>query len=133
MNTDVAAITEVLERYALSVNAGDFSTWLSLWADDGTAMPPDASVCVGKEQIRKAMEPEFNDLSLDMEIQSIEDAQVFGNLGLTRCKYTLRATPKAGGETIDAMPDGKALTLYMKQSDGSWKIIYDCYNASGPA
>jgi len=27
---------------------------------------------------------------------------------------------------------GKALTLYQRQSDGSWKIIYDCYNSSVP-
>ena len=38
---------------------------------------------------------------------------------------------KAGGETI-AMPDGKALTLYKKQADGSWKIAYDCFNANVP-
>jgi steroid delta-isomerase-like uncharacterized protein len=41
-------------------------------------------------------------------------------------------TPKAGGETIHAMRDGKALTLYERQSDGSWKIVYDCFNSNVP-
>jgi len=53
-----------------------------------------------------------------------------GDFGLTRCKYTLKMTPKAGGETINAMPEGKALTLYERQSDGSWKIAFDCFNSS---
>jgi len=53
-------------------------------------------------------------------------------LGLTRCTYTLTMTPKAGGETINAMPDGKALTLLERQSDGSWKIVYDCFNSNVP-
>jgi len=41
-------------------------------------------------------------------------------------------TPKAGGETIHAMPDAKALTLYERQPDGSWKIVYDCFNSNLP-
>jgi hypothetical protein len=41
-------------------------------------------------------------------------------------------TPKAGGETINAVPDAKDLCLYERQSDGSWKIIYDCNNSNVP-
>jgi len=63
---------------------------------------------------------------------SIEETKVYGDLGLTRCTYTLKMTPKAGGETIIAMPDGKALTLYERQSDGSWKIKYDIFNSNAP-
>jgi uncharacterized protein (TIGR02246 family) len=132
METDIAAIREVLKQYAMSVSNDDFGSWISLWADDGTAMPPDAPVCIGKEQIRKTVKPDFDELSMKMNILSIEDTRVHGDLGLTRCKYNLKVTPKTGGETIDAMPDGKALTLYQRQSDGSWKIIYDCYNSSVP-
>ena len=93
-------------------------------------MPPGGPVCVGKELIRRAVEPDFDALSMQMDILGIEDARVYGDLGLTRCKYTLQVTPKSGGETVSAMPVGKALTLYERQSDGSWKIIYDCYNSS---
>jgi ketosteroid isomerase-like protein len=93
-------------------------------------MPPDDPARVGKEQIRAGMKPLFDQLNLDIVIQSIEDARIYGDLGFTRCIYTLKATPKAGGETIDVMPEGKALTLYERQPDGSWKIVYDCFNSS---
>ena len=71
-------------------------------------------------------------MDLDIVIHSIEDVKVYGDLGLTRCTYTLKLTPKAGGETINAMPDGKTLSLFERQSDGSWKMVYDCFNSSAP-
>ena len=132
MGDDIAAIKEVLSQYAVGVNTGDFDLWISLWADDGVQMPPDTPARIGKEQIREAMKPGFDQMNLDITIHSIEEAKVYGDLGLTRCTYTLKVTPKAGGETIIAMPDGKALTLYGRQSDGSWKIIYDIFNSNAP-
>ena len=132
MEADITAIKEMLNRYANITNAGDWDQWISLWADDGVQMPPDDPARIGKEQIRAAMKPQFDQLNLDIVIHSIEDAKIHGDLGFTRCIYSLKATPKAGGETINVMPDGKALTLYGRQPDGSWKIVYDCVNSSTP-
>ena len=132
MGDDITAINEVLPQYAIAVNTGDFDLWISLWADDGVQMPPDTPARIGKEQIREAMKPGFDQMNLDITIHSIEETKVYGDLGLTRCTYTLKVTPKAGGETIIAMPDGKALTLYERQSDGSWKIKYDIFNSNAP-
>jgi uncharacterized protein (TIGR02246 family) len=130
MEADSAAIKEVLNQYAVAVNSGDFDLWLSLWADDGVQLPPGAPARVGKEQIREGMGPAFDGMNLDITIDSLEEAKVYGNLGLTRCTYTLNATPKAGGAEIVIEPDGKALTLYERQPDGSWKIAYDCFNSN---
>ena len=132
LEADIAAIKEMLNQYAIGCNTGDFDLWMSLWADDGVQMPPGTPTRIGKAQIREGMKPAFDEMNLDIAILSIEDAKVHGDLGLTRCTYTLKATPKAGGETISAMPDGKALTLYGRQSDGSWKIVYDCFNSNVP-
>jgi uncharacterized protein (TIGR02246 family) len=127
---DAAAARQMLNQYAVAVNSGDFDLWMSLWADDGTQMPPNEPVHVGKEQIREANKPAFDAMDLEITIDSIEEAKVDGDLGLTRCAYTLKATPKAGGEEIVVEPDGKALTLYERQPDGSWKIVYDCFNSN---
>jgi hypothetical protein len=45
----------------------------------------------------------------------------------------LALTPKDGGETIPAMSDGKALTLYERQSDSTWGIVFDCFNSNVPS
>ena len=129
---DITAIKEVLNQYAVAANAGDFDLWISLWADDAVRMAPDTPAQIGKEQIREAMKPAFDQMTVDLVITSIEDARVYGDLGLTRCKCTLDMTPRSGGETIHAMPDAKALTLYERQPDGSWKIVYDCFNSNLP-
>jgi len=130
MGDDITAINEVLPQYAVAVNTGDFDLWISLWADDGVQMPPGTPSRIGKEQIGEAAKPAFDKMNRDITIH-IEEAKVYGDLGLTRCTYTLKMTPKAGGETI-TLPDGKALTLYGRQSDGSWKIIYDIFNSNAP-
>jgi uncharacterized protein (TIGR02246 family) len=129
---DITAIKDMLNQYAKGCNTDNFDLWMSLWADNGTQMPPDAPARKGKEQIREGMKPVFDGMKLDIAIKSVDDVEVHGDLGLTRCKYTLKLTPKAGGDTIDAMPDGKALTLFRKQTDGSWKIVYDCFNSNEP-
>lgn len=132
MEADIAAIKEVLNQYVVAINTGDFDLWISLWTDDAVQMPPDTPARVGKEQIREAMKPGFDQMNLDMTIHSIDDVKVYGDLGIVRCTYTLKMTPKAGGETINAVPDAKDLSLWERQSDGSWKLIYDCNNSNVP-
>ncbi|MHA2356614.1 MAG: YybH family protein [Candidatus Thorarchaeota archaeon] len=131
-NEDVAAIREVLNQFVTSTNTGDFDLWISLWADDGIQMPPNAPAKMGREQIREVSKSTFENMKMDIAIKSIEELEVHGDLGFARGEYSLRLTPKAGGETIDAMPDGKVLTILRKQSDGSWKIAYDCFNSNMP-
>ena len=132
VEADITAIKEMLNQYAVASNAGDIDLWISLWADDGVLMPQSAPAVIGKEQIREAMKLLFDQWTLDVATTSIEDAKVYGDLGLTHYKFTLDMTPKAGGETIHVVRDGKALTLYERQSDGSWKIVYDCFNSNVP-
>ena len=127
---DEATVKETLNQYANCMSEGDFDMWMSLWADEGIQMIPYAPARIGKKQIRARMKPAFDRMTLDLAINSIEDVKVSGDLGLTVCNYTLKMTPKAGGNTINATPEGKALTVYERQSDGSWKIAYDCSNPS---
>lgn len=87
-NSDITAIKETLSQYAVGFNTGDFDLWISLWADDGVQMPPDTPVRIGKEQIREGMKSAFDQMNLEIAITSIDEARVYGDLGLTRCTYT---------------------------------------------
>ncbi len=130
MGSDSEAIKDVLRRYGALINEGDFESWIALWDAEDRQMPPGARARVGVGAIREGMEPAFENMDFEFELVSIDEATVFGDLGLTRCTYSLWATPKEGGDTIGVMPDGKALTLYERQSDGSWRIVYDCFNSN---
>jgi uncharacterized protein (TIGR02246 family) len=127
---DIAALREILNKYAAMCHAGDLEGWLSLWTDDGIQMYPGAPSRVGKEQIRAGMKPAFDQFILKIAITSEMEAKVSGNLGFARGTYTLSMVPKAGGE--ETKFDGKYLTILEKQRDGSWKIARDCFNSNVP-
>jgi uncharacterized protein (TIGR02246 family) len=131
VEADIAAIEDVLNQYAVAANTGDFELWLSLHADDVVKMGPDAPAIFGREALRANKEAAWDNFTLEMALYP-EEAQVSGDLGFARGTYTLSITPKAGGETIMAMPDGKYLTICKRQADGSWKISHDCFNSNVP-
>ena len=130
VEADIAAIKEIVSQYMFSCNAGDFDLFISLWSNEGIQMPNDTPARIGKAQIIEAMKPSFRDFIMDIYINSIEEVRIFGDIGLTRCSYNLYVTPKAGGDKLAIEPDGKALTIYQRQIDGKWKIIYDCFNSN---
>jgi len=131
IEADIAAIEDVLNQYAVAVNTGDFELWLSLHADDVVKMGPDAPAIFGREELRAKKEAAWDNFTLEMALYP-EEAQVSGDLGFARGNYTLSITPKAGGETIVTVPDGKYSTICKRQADGSWKIYIDCYNSNVP-
>ena len=131
VEADIAAINECLDLYAVGLNTGDLELWLSLHTDDIAKMGPDAPAVFGNEALRAKMEPAFDNFTFEMALYP-EETQVSGDLGFARGNYTVSMTPKAGGETIISMPDGKYLTIYKRQADGSWKISHDCYNSNVP-
>lgn len=130
MGADSEAIKDVLRAYAATCNDGDFESWMALWDSQGCQMPPGSPSRIGVGAIREAMQPSFETMKLKLDLVSIDEAVVSGDLGLTRCTYSLEGTTKEGADTIAIESDGKALTLYRRQSDGSWKIAYDCFNSN---
>ncbi|WP_455381304.1 YybH family protein [Salinispira pacifica] len=97
-------------------------------APEGVRLPPNAPMAVGKEaiekQVRGVMVP---DRLTEMTI-SPQDVKTTGVLVVARGLYTMKMTPAFGGGTFD----GKFLTVFRKQSDGSWKIYRDCFDSNTP-
>ena len=103
---DLTAIKAVMKQFAVSIDAGHFEGWISLWTDDGIQMFPGALARFGKKQIRAGMKPAFDQFILKMIITN-EELRVSGDLGFARGTYTESMIPKAGGETEKY--DGKVL------------------------
>ena len=129
VEADIAAIEDLVNEYGATVNAGDLDLWISLWADDGIQMPPNAPAVIGKEQIRANNESMFAEFVLEMVVTN-KEVRVAGDLAFARGTYTLSLTPKAGGETTTI--DGKYLSIVERQTDGSWKFARDCFNDNAP-
>jgi uncharacterized protein (TIGR02246 family) len=125
----MTAVDEIWQRYSSSLNSGDIDAWIALWTDDGIQMPPNSPPVVGKDQIRERNKGVLDQFSFDIGITN-EEVGVAGDWAYARGTYTASLTPKNGGEAI--FIDGKYMTIFGRQPDGSWKIHRDIFNSNLP-
>lgn len=129
LSADQTAIQHVLDRYTATIDAGDLNAWMGLWAAGGVQMPPATAMRNGLDAIRAGMAPALTKNKDDIHIHTLE-ITVAGDLGYARGVYTLDVTPLDGSAT--AHVDGKFLTVFRRQTDGSWKIYRDIFNSNVP-
>lgn len=129
VETDIVAIENLMNQYGAALNAGDLELWISLWAENGIQMPPNAPAVIGKEQIRAKFESIFPVFIFNM-IVTTKEVRTAGDLAFARGTYTLSLTPREEGEIINI--DGKYLSILERQADGSWKFSRDCFNNNAP-
>lgn len=113
-----AAVNQVWEQYASSLNAGDVDRYMALWADNAIQLPPDSLPLVGKETLRAGLESEVKAITYDMKIIN-EEVNVSGDQAVARGTYAATITPKDGSEPVSI--NGKYMTLLKRQPDGSGK------------
>lgn len=106
--------------------AKDWKGDLDLYAEDAIQMSPNQVAVQGKAAILAWDEalPQFSNFqekSLEVEGQ--------GNIAYDRGTYSMTVTP-AGKAPIEEQ--GKYLTIWRKQADGSWKISRTIYNSDLP-
>ena len=77
----------------------------------------------------KVMRPIFEGYVVELTLTGIQDILAYADYGVTRCTYSMKLT-EANGRRAPGIPDGKTLTIYRRQPDGTWKIHYDCSNAN---
>jgi ketosteroid isomerase-like protein len=130
MNNEEVKIKERIYDYQKAINNGDFESWLNLWSEEGIQMPPSTSLKIGIDHIRGANKFLFHDLTLRMDVMKFPAIKVFNDIGISVCEYRIMGERKDGGEKVVIMENGKALTIFKKQDDGSWKIIFDCFNSN---
>jgi len=115
-----------LEAYSASDNPAE--AFVAQLLDDASFLPPDNPLAQGKEDIHAvvtglAAVPGF---SITWSASAAEVGSG-GDLGFTRGSYEMKMDGPEGPITID----GKYLTIWRKQLDGSWKVTADMFNANG--
>jgi uncharacterized protein (TIGR02246 family) len=128
-DTDVAAISGLWKAYASALGDGDLDRWLSLWIPEGIQMPPGAPKRIGMQQIREGNSP-LTDL-FDSVLDIVPDEiRILGDHAYSHGNFEYTMTPKEGGDAVSGQ--GKFLTIFVRQADGSWKIAIDCFNDNAP-
>jgi len=123
-------VEDIFATYSAANVQGDVDRYLSLWDENGVKMSPGKPAVYGKNAIgegKRKSAKKWIYLSQDIKV---EETQVFGNFGYARGTYTTSAKATSGETTSSA--DGKFLTIFKKQADGSWKIYRDCVNSNVP-
>lgn len=125
----VAQVNTVAQAFHDGVANRDAAALASLYAENGTFMPPGMEPREGRTQIQGAMQGllDMGARSLDLEPLDVRDT---GDLTIEYGRYALGIEPGGGAAMTDV---GKYLVIHERQPDGSTKIVYDIFNSNQPA
>jgi ketosteroid isomerase-like protein len=114
---------------AYSTSDSPLDALMSHFVDDAHVLPPDAPMARDKEEIRAVFAglEAFPEFSLTW---SPSTADAGGDLGYTIGTYHMEFQDPEGA--LLAI-DGKYMTVWKKQPDGTWKVAVDMFNADGAA
>ena len=126
-----AAVEEIFATYSAANMKKDVDGWIALWDEEGIKMSPDIRSICGKAAIREFKQKKSQSPDDLEQTIKIEDTQVAGNFGFAHGTYHVSVTPQGGG--APKSKEGKYLTIFKKQPDGSWKIYRDSVSANPPS
>jgi uncharacterized protein (TIGR02246 family) len=127
-DNDVKGVKDVEAAWVKDAATKDSDKFASYYADDASLLLPNEPVITGKEKIKAAAASMFADPNFALSFQSTRvEASKGGDLVYSVGTYSMTMSdPKVKKPTTDK---GKYLTVFRKQSDGSWKAIADMINS----
>jgi uncharacterized protein (TIGR02246 family) len=122
METDEQAIRHLVEQWHRATAVGDVDTILGLMSEDAVFL-----VC-GKQPMkgRDAFENGLRDILKTHRIDStgeVQECKVADDLAYCWTQLTVRITPLSGGDSNER--SGSALSIFRKQTNGSWQLVRD--------
>jgi uncharacterized protein (TIGR02246 family) len=123
------AIDAVWREYEASHLASEPDRWIELWAEDGVQMPPGVPPVVGKDAIYPRITNDLQNNEYSEFVITNEDVEVNGGMAFARGTFAVTVAPKNGGDAMSF--EGKYMTIFRQQPDGSWKIYRDIFNSNG--
>ena len=125
---DVQAVKDLEVAWVKDAATKDAAKWAAYFTDDGAGLYPGAPTVTGKEALITSMKPMLADPNFALTFASNKTvASKGGDMVYSWGTYSLTMTnPKTKKPMTD---HGKFLTVYMKQTDGSWKAVADTFNS----
>ncbi len=124
---DIALIQDLYDDYVNSLALHDLDAFMNVWDENGMRAEPGLPTIIGKENIRKRFD-QILSAPVEYEIIPIGDpiVEISGDIGYSYRTVTLKGIPRDGSAAI--VEDMNVLSIFRKQSDGSWKAYIDCIN-----
>jgi ketosteroid isomerase-like protein len=129
---DVQAIKNMVAEWEKQSNARSLPEYSSIYyTGDAVRLQPNGSPLEGIEAIRKYAQADLDRNTSIKETDSVASVLSSGDLAVARGTWTWTATPTASG--LSAVNDqGKWVGAFRRQSDGTWKCVYDMWNSDQP-
>lgn len=125
LQTEEASADVLLEadrQFALEVAERGLEAWVDWFEEEGFQLAP-GEVVRGKTAIRAYMQDSFGTEGFLLEWEP-EHASISasGDLGYTFGRYRAHRT---GPDGTDVVREGRYITIWHKQPDGTWKVALD--------
>lgn len=115
---------------AWSETVGDAEAFASYIAEDGYFLPANGPRLQGRTSIQSSLDQLFQMPGLELRWQAdVAEVAESGDLGYTMGSF-LETVEGPEGETVSR--EGKYVTVWEKQQDGSWKVVADIFNYDAP-
>ena len=123
----------VLEGHKIWVGMlkkADFDLLESILCDDIVLMPPNDTSLFGKAEVIEWFKEYFANFQIANLTPTERDVLVSGDVAIENWTYMVAIKPVEGSDRI--RDDGRFLTIWKKQADGSWKISHSIWNSIRP-
>jgi len=129
---DEKTIREMVDQNPKDWAAKDADKIAAYYSDDASVLATDMKTITGMADIKVAMKQFFD---MDFTYQNGPSVKVevakAGDLAYAQGTETSRFTdPKTKKAMVE---EGKWVTVFKKQANGSWKAVSDIFNADAPA
>jgi ketosteroid isomerase-like protein len=113
-----------------AATARDLDAFVAFYTDDASVLTPNAPIFTGKQPIKDGLKEMLADpqFSLALTPSRVEVAKS-ADLAFTQGTYEMSFSDIRGNKFND---EGKYLTVWRRQPDGSWKAVEDTMNSNLP-
>lgn len=126
---DEAAIRAVDSAIVAAINSGNAAAATAGYAANGTVLPPNMPPATGSDGIRQLYSGLSGMMNVNFAVKS-ERIGGEGNVAYHIGSYHFTGTLKDSSHARVPPEDGKYLQVYMRQGDGSWKVVAEAWNAN---
>jgi ketosteroid isomerase-like protein len=125
-----AVLMAIDTHFSDEVAAKGFAAFDGFFADDAVYLPTFEPRVEGKKAIMESFRPLFDDHTIKLTwIPLRAEVAASGELGWTTGSYELTRLDEQG---VPHVRHGKYVTIWRRQTDGSWKAVLDGGNPDSP-
>src|SRR2546425_4842971 len=118
------------QAFIQAAKAGDVDALVSCVADDIVSMSPNDTTVYGKDEYRAWWEEYFQYFRLVAWNEPERSVVINGDFATEHSAYMIAVVSAAGGSRM--RDDGRTLSIWKRQQDGSWKIWQSIWNSTKP-